>query len=398
MPAGMQFLASTRLTTIARALEDPRLLPGQLIHSQRVLDSDSWDGDIIARDQARTLIADIIADDAQGGTYATGKLWTETFNIPNLKIGVHFKQEEINQLLSLGQAGVVPASSAGGFLGEGGNNLLNSIVQKRLDMVRLGIAQRKEALIIAMELDALSYNRLGIQIVTSWGMPAEFKTSQTGNRTWDNPTTATPITDVLLKKQYIQRRTGRKYNRMDMTTTDLMYAVNTAEFAAKARTVANTWGPWGGGSAPIPVEDLSRMQSIFETLTQMQIVLNDNRVWQQNEDASLTQIALWPVGTVMFSNRDDDGNREVMDVADAIVTESIVAQLMDGSSATVGRVPAGVRGPLVYATGRPDLNPPQFTLWGVKRCFPRKKDLTATAVMVVGTYTDDIPTTEIPVI
>src|SRR4051794_441056 len=104
MPAGMQFLNSTRLSTIARQLDDPRLTP-DLIHSQRVIDYESYDGEILTRDQARILVADIIADDSKGVTYSTGKLWTETFTIPNLKIGVHFQQEAINQLISLGAIG-----------------------------------------------------------------------------------------------------------------------------------------------------------------------------------------------------------------------------------------------------------------------------------------------------
>lgn len=381
MTTAIQLLSSVRLSRIVRAVQDIRLLPGRLPFSQRTPESLSWDGEIIARDIARVLIADIIADDSEAGTYSTGKLTTESFAIPNIKVGIQFTQSQINQLVSLGLMGGVTGSVDPGSLYEGsGLGMVNTIMRDRARRIALGIAQRKEALIIAMQLDSLTYNRMGVQISTTWGTPADLKTALTGNRTWDNPTTAKPVEDILYKKLYARIRYGENYNRVTMTTTDFIYATATDDFQNRARAILVRYG---ASPAPLPTQDLGQMQTLFENLTQCSLELNDETYWQQNEDGTVTNYFFFPQGTVLFSDRNDDGNPAVMDVADSYVTETIVGQLVGQSGGLLGNIGSPARGPVAYATG--SLNPPLVTLWGVKRCMPRKFRLTATATLDVGT-------------
>jgi hypothetical protein len=68
-----------------------------------------------------------------------------------------------------------------------------------------------------------------------------------------------------------------------------------------------------------------------------------------------------------------------MDWANAVVTESIVGSMVD---MPFGGFDGPQAGPVGYVTSpNTDLNPPNLTLWGVARGFPRKHKLGANAVL-----------------
>jgi hypothetical protein len=385
MPTGLQLLQSARLTTIIQALEDPRLLPQALRFSQRVLDSDSFDGEILARDIGRVLVADIIADDQRAAVYSTGKVTTETFAIPNLKLGINFTQEQLNQFQSIGMLGGLPSGNDPGGLY---NGTVDNIIRERLRRVELGIRHRKEALIIAMQLDNLAYNRMGIKITGTWGMPADLKVVKTGGATWDN-VGALPLTDIRTMQRLGRVRYGENYNRVTMSTQAFMYMIATTEFQSQARAAVIQYG---ATATAFPNENLGYMQKIANLmLADTEIELYDARYWSQAPDGTITSTAFLPITSIILSDRADDGNRSVMDVANSIVTESIVSSIA-GSAATggvIGGLTGGPqRGPVSWAEG--SLNPPQITLWGVARAFPRKMRLQSTATITVGGFTDTI--------
>jgi hypothetical protein len=186
MPQAWQLLQAARLTRIIQSLQDVRTLPQQLKFLGRTPIVDAVDSEIMARFTGFVTIADLIADDQQAVTYQNTKLSYETTNIPNIKHGTPISQAMLNQLQSF-------MAVPGGMPNDMG--LFSDYENRTLDSLLLGVRQRMEALIIAMWLDSLTYDRLGIKITNaSWGMPADLKV--TPSVTWDTAGSATPVNDL----------------------------------------------------------------------------------------------------------------------------------------------------------------------------------------------------------
>lgn len=372
MPVSYQLLQALRLTAIMQALQDTRELPGDLRFLARTPVVPATDGEIMARFSGYIQIADLVADDAQAVTYSTGKFTFESNAVPNLKLGVNLTQEQINQLLSL-EAGLTATSD---------NSVVTDWRNRTIDGLLFGIRQRMEALIIAMQLDGFSYNRLGIIMTNvSWGMPSDLKV--TAGVSWDTAGSATPVADLLALKLIAQVRYGQVFNRVTMSTTAFRYMIATTEFQNKARMYLAP----NVSYANLPLADLNAQQRIAEATLGMTIELYDSRYWSQAPTGAWTSAPYLPAGKIILSNSGDDNSPMVMDFANGVVTESVVAELAGGMFGSLG---GAQRGPIAYATVPNDLNPPAVTLWGVARGFPRRHKLQATAVLTVGSFTDSI--------
>jgi hypothetical protein len=130
---------------------------------------------------------------------------------------------------------------------------------------------------------------------------------------------------------------------------------------------------------------------LAQSVLGLQIELYNGRYWQQSTTGAIASAPFLPVNKVLLSSSADDNNRNVMDFGSGIVTETLVGNIAPVS--VVGGMPGPRRGPISYATVPPDLNPPNITLWGVDRGFPRKRQLQANAVLTVGSFADPVPTT-----
>src|SRR6185503_2671887 len=239
-----------------------------------------------------------------------------------------------------------------------------------------------EALLIAMLLDGFSYDRLGIKMVNvSWGMPSDLKI--TVSPTWDTAGSATPVDNILAAVLIGQTRYGITFNRVSMTTTDFRYMVATAEYQAKAKQFL----PPQLTFSDLSLANLTQQRALAEATLGMTIELNDSRYWSAAANGVQTSAPFHPVGQVILTSSANDNQDSVMDFANGVVTESIVADLVD--SGMIGNLGGMQRGPLAYATAaNPNLNPPGVVYWGVKRGFPRKHLLQASARLTVGTYGD----------
>jgi hypothetical protein len=376
MSTSLQLLQAARINTIMQAIQDTRLLPQQLKFLSRTAVVPATDGEIMASYQGYAQIADLVADDATALTYNTGKFVFETTNVPNLKLGVHMTQETINQMLAI-QASQASAMDRIAFL---------DWESRTIDALLLGVRQRMEALIVAMMVGSLSYDRLGIRMTNvSWGRPSDLNV--TPSITWDNPTTATPVSDILTVKRVAAVRYGEVFNRVTMSTQALIYMVATAEFQAKAKA----WIPVGFTFANENIDNLDQMNGLASKVLGMQIETYDARYWSQSPAGALTSQPFLPTSAVVLSATDDDNDPGCLDFANGVVTESVVASLANTSMA--GSLGGAQRGPLAYATVPPDLNPPNVTYWGVARGFPRLHRKSCGACLTVGTFTD----TAIPV-
>lgn len=377
MSENLRFLQAVRINRIMQALQDVRELPAELVWSSRIPDVPALDDEIMARFTGRTQIADIVADDNAAVVYQSGKFTFESTAVPNLKHGTNMTQSMLNQLNAL-------ANQVQPDMG-----IFSAWERRTIDNLLFGVRQRKEALFIAMLLDGFSYDRLGIKMDNvTWGMPSDLKI--TVSITWDNPSTATPVADILAAKLVARVRYGVMYDRISMTTTDFRYMIATTEFQNKAKVFL----PPQLTFTNLNLASLDQQRALAESTLGMTIELNDGRYWTQDEYGALTSVAYHPVGKVILTDSANDGSQAVWDFANGVVTESIVAGLIGGGG-MFGTLGGPQYGPVSYATpANPQLNPPGIVYWAVARGFPRRHLLQASSVLTVGSYSDSIPVGE----
>lgn len=375
MPVAWQLLEALRLTRIMQSLQDVRLLPADLKFLARTPIVPAEDSEIMARFTGYVTIADIIADDQQAVVYTTDKISFESTAIPNIKHGKPLTQAMLNQLQAI-NAGMVADMG-----------LFSDYRNRMIDSLLLGVRQRMEALIVAMAIDAISYDRLGIKITSGgWGMPSDLKITPAVS--WDNPTTATPVDDIWGARLIASTRYGQTYDRVTMSTQAFRYMIATTEYQNKARTYLAP----NVSFVNLSQSDLNSMTNLAANVLGMAIELYDSRYWTQAADGTLSSTPYLPVTKVVLSSTTDDNDPTAFDFANGVTTESIVSSLAPSNA--IGDLGGPMRGPIAYSTiANANLNPPQIQMWGVARGFPRKFRRQATAVLTVGTFSDSIDPT-----
>ncbi|MCW5936735.1 MAG: major capsid protein [Fimbriimonadaceae bacterium] len=335
--------------------------------AQRVLNVDADEDEITAKVTGLIVAADIIADDGKARVRGTEPLRLTQTKVPNLKIGMNFSQGKLNLLNRL-QSQSLP----------GDLQSFDSYMMRSLRAILDGVEARRAALVCAMMSDVGTYNAFGIQFTNmSWGMPANLKTTLAGNRRWiaGNEATALPVTDIREMRDTAIQQYGIRYDRVTMSAAKLQFMASTTEFRNLAAVVRQLDLPVGFNFNTL---ELGPLRQVVGAVLDIDIEVEDAVYFVENEDGTQTSSRYFNAADVILSVKAFDGNTSVWDFANAVVTESIV-----GNKANVALVGGGfaspVRGPVGYGTGSPDLNPPNITLWGVQRGFPRKHMETATA-------------------
>lgn len=371
--AAPNILQAARINAIIQGLQDVREIPAELSFLNRTPVVPADDGEIMGRFVGRLQIADIIADDQQAVPYEAGKVVLEANAIPNLKVGALVSQAKLNQLAAI-QTGQARASERNAYTDYENRLLTNCLI---------GVNQRQEQLIVAMQTDSLTYDRLGIKISgATWGMPSDLKV--TPSIAWTDAGNATPVNDLLALKLTARVRYSKEYDRVTMSTSAFQYMVATTEFQAKARMFLAP----NVSYTNLPLSDLGFQQSVAEAVLRMKIELYDSRYWSIDSAGLQTSAPYLPINLVVLSSTQDDNKPMVMDFANGVTTESRVAGMVGNS--LIGDLGGEARGPIGYATAPADLNPPNVTYWSVARGFPRKWQLQATAVLNVGSFSNQI--------
>ncbi len=362
MLQGKRFLNSAKLSKVVQTLESKLALSRPLRFLARTEIVPAFDDEIVGRYTGQIYAADIIADDQEAATYEAGKIELVATAIPNLKVGARISQAMLNKMLEMDSRASLPAE----------DNAMENFENRQADSLVQGVRQRMNALICAMHLDEITYDRLGIKLNGTWGMPADLKVTVV--TPWTS-TSSTPISDILALKTHAQDTYGQIYNRITMSLTAFMYIVKTTEFKNLATALYRT----AVGASAVNTGNQVLMQNYLGELLGMTVEIEDATYFERRGRNKIRRRVM-PVNRVLLSNTDDDNNGMVMDFANGIVTESVVASL-------TGIAPEGLGGqqygPIGYYTGRPDLNPPDVTAWGVARGFPRKHVPEATAVLTV---------------
>lgn len=378
-----QILTALRITRMMKALDDTRNLPADLVWSGRTPDVNAVDGEIMARFRGRVQIADLIADDQKAAVYSSGRFRTETNGIPNIKVGQLLTQEQLKQF---------EAINANGGVASDPDNIVNDMENGILDNLLLGVRQRKESIAVARILDSFSYDRLGIKISNvTWGTPSDLKL--TPSHPWTDHTLGTPVADILTLKEIAAVRYGIVYNRLTLPLSAFREMIQCVEFQNSARLFLAP----NVSFVNLTLQNTQQMRALAQNVLGLEVIETyDSRYWSQDDAGALTSSRFWPINKVALTLTSNDNNRTAADFAHGIPTEVTVANMVP--TEMIGRLPAGSRGPIGYASG--ELNPPQITYWGVDRGWTRKFLLQESAVITVapatgsGSITDYIPVTE----
>lgn len=369
--AGFDVFSNLRISAVYNGLIDPRTLPGEFVFSKRVPQVKAMDNEITARFIMYPQVADLVADDQRAVVYTTGKFQLQTTKVPNLKIGANVTQSMLTQIMQI-------AANPGGVSSE----FFTDWESDTLFNLKLGIQERVELLLVAMMTDSFVYDRLGLKISASWGMPAAL--NLTVGTAWDN-TAAKPITDVLNLRRLAQVAYGVKLNRLTMSLAAFNYMIATTEFTDRAKVFIPI-----GFALPTQYATQNTEQMLAlatRILDGIQIVLYDQMYWSQDAFGVPAMFPYLPINKVVFDSTSYDGNSRVWDLANTTVMEAVIASLGGSPIAAANAV-----GPIAYNTFPRDLNPPNITYWAVQRCFPRKHVLQASACLTVGSFTDPIGT------
>lgn len=373
---GSDVFKVARVNRIMRALQDEREIPGGLAFLRRTFVAPAADGEIMGRYTGRAHIADLVAEDAKALTYNLGKFTFETTEIPKLKLGVAMPESMIKELASMSQQDV-----------DDPDGILRNWERTTQDAILLGLRQRQESIIIGMHLNGFNYDRLGIKTGDiSWGMPSDLNI--TPSPSWETANTATPVTDILELHRLARVRYGQVFDRMTLSLTAFNKLIAATEF----QTYVKNFGLLGQvpSEVLIPTANTDLMKRLaLPILGLKEIEIYDERYWSTDEYGIQTSAPFLPINKVIFTSIADDNNPAAYDWANGIVTESRVASLIPGG--LYGSFSAPTRGPVGYVTPADmQLNPPGLIYWGVARGFARKHRLQSSAVMTVGSFTDDI--------
>lgn len=364
MLQNLDFIASHKVSGLMDELRDIRELPGTLRFLNRTPLVPATDGEIVGYITDDVIIADVVANDAAARTYGGEKIRLEITELPNIKIGHQVSQERINLLIRLAHNALMR--------GEGSD--LSDWRLRQIDKLLLGCRQRQEQMIIGAITDSWTYDRNGVKASISFSTPSDLKV--TVSTAWSNTSTATPIADIQSQQALGREKYGVNYDRLTMNSATFRELIATDEFRNKAALYSQLVLP---SASTFPVEDMAMMQSLLGRLVGAEIELYDEQYTTEGTDGALSRSKFVADGKVILSSRALDNSENVLDFGDAIVTESIIG----GGDGVLGTIPAMSRGPIAYTTVPSGLNPPNLTLWGVARGFPRKKLKSAFSVLTV---------------
>lgn len=359
-----RFLTNARINRIIGTLAATLEIQRPLLYLRRLNLVPAFDDELIGRFTGKIIAADLIADDQAAVVQESLTLEILTNAAPNIKLGQRLGQKLLNRLKEF-EAN--PTKT--------GQNALRDWDNRIAENLLLGIRWRMNSIACAMMIDSFSYNRLGVNISgATWGMPSNLKV--TVGTAWSTAATATPLSDIWGMDQVASLAYGIRYDKITMTTPDFRNMVATTEFANKATLVLGA--NFLLAPTAIPTKEDPRTMAIAAQVLGKTIELDDFQFNTRNNAGTLTTARALPTGTVLLSRTQDENDDNVMDFSNGIPTESVVASMIGGG-------PDGINnqyGPLAYWTGRPDLNPPDITAWGVCKGFARKHVPEATAVLL----------------
>lgn len=369
MAQGLDVLTSINITRVVKKLVDINTLPQNLLFYNRATKVQAGDDEITMREESQVFAADIVSTDSRAQIRDSGQVTFETSRIAKIKHGFGLSESQMQTLNRIERS-----QSSGTDLWT-----FESYVARNTANLVLGIQQRIETMLIGMLLDGYTYDRLGIRVSGTWGMPGTYKV--TPSTEWDS-TSSTPITDILTMKAYALVTHGETLNRVTMSYKTLKYIIATTEFRALYKALNFTWNV---DDAAIITADVNRYATVVGTMLGMTLEVYDGMYREFNSSGAInTPVRFLPENLVLFTNTADDNSGAGWDFAQGVIMETLIGKL--GGTSVYGGFPDASFGPVAYATqADPSLNPPGITVWAVDRGAPRKMRQTCSAKLTAWT-------------
>jgi hypothetical protein len=379
----LDYLRELRIDEIMRDMVDVRTLPGELTFLNRVNRNPAPNSQLIAKWQGRIQIAPMIAVNSKAPVYKAERYTVESNTLGKIKYGTHFSEDEMEEWLDLIQK---PIQDPQGILAK-------DTVRKTVENQLKGIEQQMEFLQVAQQLDGQlgtsAYSRLGyiLENVT-WGRYSDLKA--TVSIPWQaNPTTATPVNDILSMKQLRKEKYGRDTNRITMGTSVFRAVINTTEYQNKARQFLAP----NVSYVNIPLINSAQNRDILGLVLEgMQLVLSDSRYWNEDDAGNWTTnrfLPNTPTAPVILDDSANDKSDTVQDFGIGMPMEGRMGSMgVDSKGMIIGLNGGGANRPMSYAVVPADMDPVGLTIYSVTKCFPRLYQRDSNAVLYVGPVTD----------
>lgn len=384
-------LAPANVTRVMQTTQSVLTYPQPLLWHQRAQKVNASDDELTMRDKSYVFAADVITADAKALIRDSGQFTFEQHQIAKLKHGFALNESQIKLIRRIERNRAMD------------NEILSfkGLIARRSRELMLGIHQRQEAMINGMLSDSFSYDKLGIKLSGTFGMPSDLKV--TPSTLWTDAANATPIADIINFLVYAMRTYGEVYNRITMRYEALQKIIATTEFKEVYAANAFRWGPvadnavnaQGGANPGFHMSFLANFISAGTANSSVGIDGQGNGSRQvtieiyegQYREASNASTIASPVpfhpaaNKLVFTNSADDNSSSGWDWGNGEVIESVLAP-MGGTSLIGGTFEGDGFGPIGYATqADANLNPPGIVLWAAAAGGPRKHRETCSAVL-----------------
>lgn len=379
----LDYLRNLRIDQIMEDMVDARVLPGDLKFLNGLNRNPSPNSQLTAKHSMRVQIAPMISTNAKAPIYKAQRFTVESNTLGKIKYGAHFDEDEMEEWLDLIES---PMKDPRGVLA-------GDMIAKTVKTQLMGIEHQMEWLAVAMALDgklgSSAYNRLGYFLEgVSWGRYNDLKA--TVAIPWEaNPTTATPISDMLAMKQRRKEKYGRDTNRVRMGTSTFRAVINTTEYQNKARQFLAP----NVSYVNIPLVNSQQNRDLLSMVLEgMELDLYDTRYENEDDAGTWTTTRFLPNTPTAPVILDDSANDRKDMVADFGVGTPMEGRIRDLVPAEGGQVigaPAGgVQRPMSYAYVNDRMDPVGLTIYSLTKCFPRLYDRASNAVLYVGPITE----------
>lgn len=385
--SALDYLRDLRIDEIMEDMQDIRVLPGKLTFLDRLMKTPAPNSQLVAKHQGRVQIAPMIAVGAKAPIYKSQRFTVESNTLGKIKFGTHFSEDEMEEWLDL-----IDTS-----MKDPGSVLAGGMIRNTVKTQMMGILQQMEWLAVAMQLDGQlgtsSYSRVGYFLEgVTWGRYSDLKATPT--IPWQaNPTTATPINDILAMKQLRAEKYGRVTNRITMRTSVFRAIINTTEYQNKARQFLAP----NVSYVNIPLVNNAQNRDLLGLVLEgMELVLTDTRYWNEDDSGTWSNQAYLPTTTtapVILDDSSDDGMGDVQDFGVGMPMESRMREIgaPEGNSMIIGGPSGPVNRMISYAAVPPSMDPVGLTIFSAMKGFPRLYQRDSNAVLYVGPVTDLYP-------
>ena len=361
----LAFLGAARIAEIVAQIPDNRLNPSGGRWDERVPSRDGDTGDILGRDAAVPLAADILARDGRSRDVQEPSIVLEVQKAAKINSSIRLTESDVELLHRLVRTGGADRVDRAALISR-----LARMIERR----RQSVAITRGLLKAGMALGDFSYARLGVKTGGSidFGMPSTLKivpaTFWYGAGGAAN-LAATPISDLTAADVASDILGGAPYDSIELSQVAYNAMVSTTEYknAATGRiAVYNT--------ASLPPVGTADSYALAGTVLNRKISITENRYQYQDETgATLTGRYVPAHMPILYRSTDVARNLNWEWVNTPVIQSSVAA--LGGSDAFGGEV---VRGPVEYVS----YDAHEFT-WVRFHCIqegaPVRRDRTVTA-------------------